>query len=182
MVRVLIILIILVAVGGLAYSQLGHGDTPLPQPDAGGLDAGRPDDDPAVLFGAPGLTEPASHAIQVFSELMGTIGKVYVQSGDRIKVGQLLFELVNDTQEAEVKRCEAQVARARAELARLKSWDRPEDREIAKAQWEEAKALWERAGFELRRIEALAASSSASEKEANDTRNQERVERARMAV
>jgi HlyD family secretion protein len=181
-IRVFVILAILAAAGGLAYSQLGRGGAPSTQPVVGESASGLPNDDPDVLFSAPGVTEPASRTVQIFSELMGTIGKVYVQSGDRIKTGQLLFELVNDTQEAEVKHCEAQVARARTELAKLKSWDRPEDREVAKAQWEEAKALLERAQYEVKRIEALTASSSASEKEVNDVRNTVLVEQARTAA
>jgi HlyD family secretion protein len=181
-IRILIILTIVVTVGGLAYNQFGRGGTSSTQPAANEPVAALPNDDLAVLFSAPGVTEPASRAVQIYSEMMGTIGKIGVRSGDRIKTGQLLFELVNDTQEAEVKHCEAQVARASAELAKLKSWDRPEDREVVKAQWEEAKALLERAEFEIRRIEALNDSSSASAKEINDIRNEGMVQRARTAA
>jgi HlyD family secretion protein len=181
-IRILIVLMIVVTVGGLAYSQFGRGGTSATQPAGDAPAAALPNDDLAVLFSAPGVTEPASHAVQIYSEMMGTIGKVYVQSGDPIETGQLLFELVNDTQAAEVKHYEAQVARASAELAKLKSWDRPEDREVAKAQWEEAQAQLERAGFEVRRMEALDVNSSASAKEINDVRNDELVQRARTAA
>ncbi len=182
MIRILIVLTIVVTAGGLVYSQFGGSGPSSTQPVGDESAAALPNDDPAVLFSAPGVTEPSSRAIQIFSEMMGTIGKVHVQSGDRITAGQLLFELVNDTQAAEVAYCEAQVARARAELAQLKSWDRPEDREVAKAQWEEAKALLERADFELRRIEALNLSASASAKEINEIRNEELAQRARTAA
>jgi len=141
-----------------------------------------PSDDPDVLFSAPGVTEPSSRTIQIFSELPGTIGRMFVVNGDPICKGQLLFELTNDVQQAEVKRCEAQLERARAELAKLESWERPEDRQVAEAQWEEAKAMLERAEFELRRVETLRASAAASDKEINDARNEVVVHRARAAV
>jgi HlyD family secretion protein len=179
--RVLIVLCMVAAVGGLTYNQLAHGGDD-PGTQAASALAALPSDDPDVLFSAPGVTEPSSRAIQIFSELPGTIGQVYVQSGDAIKAGQLLFELMNETQQAEVRHYESQAARARAELIRLKSWDRPEDREIAKAQWEEAKALLERSQFELRRIEALTANSAASDKEINDARNEALVAQARESA
>lgn len=141
-----------------------------------------PSDDPDVLFSAPGVTEPSSRTIQVFSELPGTIGKMHVQSGDPISHGQLLFELANDYQVAEVKRWEAAVARTRAELAKLESWERPEDRQMARGQWDEAQALLERAEFELRRTEALVVNAAASDKEINDRRSEVVVARARAAV
>lgn len=181
MARLLIILAIACGLGWLGYTQLVRSDT---GPRSAGTEAvpSWPSDDPDVLFSAPGVTEPASRTIQVFSELPGTIGKMLVQSGDRISKGQLLFELVNDVQIAEVKRCESQVARARAELAKLESWERPEDRQVARGQWDEAKALLERAQFEARRIEALKASAAASDKEIHDTRNDVAVGEARAAV
>jgi HlyD family secretion protein len=141
-----------------------------------------PSDDPDVLFSAPGVTEPASRTIQIFCELPGTIGKMYVQAGDRIQSGQLLFELLNDTQQAEVSRCEAQVARARAELDKLESWERPEDRQMAKGQWEEAKALLDRAQFEQQRVEVLKASSAVSDKEFRLAANDVVVAQARTTV
>lgn len=181
MARVLIILTMALGMGWLGYTSLVRSDpdashSPVPEP------VSWPSDDPDVSFSAPGVTEPSSRTIQVFSELPGTIGKMYVQSGDRITQGQLLFELVNDTQEAEVKRCEAAVARAEAELAKLESWERPEDRQVAKGQWEEAKALLERAQFELQRMEALRINDAASDKEIHNTRNDVVVSRARADV
>jgi len=173
--RIVILITIAAGAGWLGYTRLVVSETekrPVVVPTW-------PSDDPEVLFSAPGVTEPASRTIQIFSELPGTIGRLYVQSGDRIRKGDLLFELSNEVQAAEVKRCEAHLDRARAELAKLESWDRPEDRQVAQGQWEESKALLEHAEFELRRIEALAASSAASEKEINDARNEVEVCRSR---
>lgn len=181
MARTLVVLTIAIGAGWLGYTRLVRSDS-----DSTGLGIGQapawPSDDPDVLFSAPGVTEPSSRTIQVFSELPGTIGKMYVQSGDAITQGQLLFELVNDTQAAEVKRWEAAVTRSRAELTKLESWERPEDRQVARGQWDEAQALLERSEFEQRRTEALIVSAAVSDKEINDTRSDVVVARARAAV
>jgi len=179
LVRGLIIGLVLAAIAWVGYTQYAASRTQSAQTRPAEAAVEWPSDDPDVLFSAPGVTEPASRAIQVFSELPGTIGKIDVEPGDSIRTGQLLFELVNDSQMAEVTRAEAQVARAKADLAKLESWDRPEDRKMAKAQWDEAKALLQRAEFELRRLESLQSGSAVSDKELNDTRNDVAAARAR---
>lgn len=180
--RYLIILIAIVTAGWLGYTHLAGSRPVLAQVGSAPSSPSWPSEDSDVLFSAPGVTEPSTRTIQIFAELPGTIGKMYVQSGDRIKVGQPLFDLVNDAQEAEVKAYEAQVFRAQAELAKLQSWDRPEDRAMAKGQWEEAKAMVDRAAFELRRIESLKASSVATDKELHDVQNDSIVAQARETV
>lgn len=176
------ILIILAAVGWLGYSQLAGKSPASPAQAAREPAASWPSDDPGVLFCAPGVTEPASRAIQIYSELSGTIGRMHVQSGDRIRAGQPLFDLVSDSQQAEVRAYEAQVSLARAELAKLESWDRPEDREVARAQWDEAKALTERARNELERVRSLKDNSAASDKELFDRQSDLLVAQAREAA
>jgi HlyD family secretion protein len=180
--RALTILTILAAVGWLGYSHLAGSSSARASDAAREPAATWPSDSPDVAFCAPGVTEPASRAVQIFSELPGTIGKMYVRSGDRIRAGQPLFELVSDTQQAEVKAYEAQVYLARAELAKLESWDRPEDREVARAQWAEAKAMLERAEYELGRVRSLKSSSAATDKELFDVQSELRVAQAREAV
>jgi HlyD family secretion protein len=177
--RIVIIVVALVGLGWLGYTQWPTTRLSIGQTPAEDSPPDWPSDDPDVLFSAPGVTEPATRTIQIFSELMGTIGKICVDAGDRIKKGQVLFELVNDTQMAEVRRCETQVARARADLAKLESWDRPEDRQMAKAQWEEAQAYLERAEYEDKRIQKLVGRAAASDKESSDTRHDLMVARAR---
>lgn len=180
--RALTILTILAALGWLGYSQLA-GSAAAGDPGVARESAPVwPGDGSDVVFCAPGVTEPASRAIQIYSELPGTIGKMYVQSGDRIRAGQLLFELVSDTQQAEVEAYEAQVRLARAELAKLESWDRPEDRDAARAQWDEAKALAERARNELDRVRSLKDNSAASDKELFDRQSDLLVAQAREAA
>lgn len=180
--RGLVVVVALVGLGWLGYAQwstirLSVGQT---SPDSPSVNW--PSDDPEVLFSAPAVTEPASRTIQVFSEIPGTIGRIFVEAGDRIEKGQILFELVNDTQMAEVRQCEAAVTKGRADLAKLESWERQEDRDIAKAQWDEAQVMLERAEYEQKRIETLRGNSAASDREIHDTKNDLAVARARATV
>lgn len=177
----IIILTIAIAAAWLGYTRLS-GTGPAIAPPAGDAATAWPSDDQAVLFSAPGVTEPSTRTIQIFSELPGTIGRMFVQSGDRITKGQPLFDLVNDSQLAEVKAYQAQVARAQAELAKLESGDRPEDRAMANGQWAETKAMLDRATFEMHRIESLKSNSVASDKELHDVRNDYLVAQARETV
>ncbi len=128
---------------------------------------------------APGVTEPASRTVQIFSEIPGTIRRIFVSSGDRVARGDPLFELANDTQAAEVRHREALVKTARASLAKLESWDRPEDRTIAKARWDEAEAMARIAEFEVSRLQSLARSDAASDKEVATCRDHLAAARAR---
>jgi len=152
-------------IGVIAYVQLvpARSDAGQSEPD---LSANAwPGNDRNVVFSAPGVTEPASRALQIFSELPGIIRQVYVKSGDRVSKGQLLFELTNDTQSAAVRHREALVRMAKANLAKLKSWEREEDRRIAKAQWEEAEAMADLARSEQDRVALLVPQGAAPPQE-----------------
>lgn len=138
-----------------------------------------PGHDPNLLFSAPGVTEPSSRTLQIFSEASGTIREIFVKSGDRVTKGQPLFELVKETQVAELKHQEALVRAAQAQLAKLRSWDRPEDRIIAKEQWQEAEAMVHLAEYELKRVEDLIKQNATSDKELVNVRENNAAARSR---
>jgi|GEM_PF-375970 len=177
--RVLLLLGAVTGLGWLGYSQLqgtrSQASEPLQPPTVDEW----PGDDPNVVFSAPGITEPASRTIQLVSELPGTIRDIWVKSGDRMKKGQVLVELANDTQQAEVRQREALVRKAKANLAKLESWERAEDREIAKAQAEEATAMLRLAQFEQKRVEALIEQGAVSSKEIRNAQDQRMAAQAR---
>jgi len=179
---VLVAAVALVGIGWIGYHQVPTGRSNAGQTQPADEAVDWPNDDPDVLFSAPGVTEPSSRTIQVFSELPGTIGRVHVKSGDPIKKGQILFELMNETQMAEVRRCESQVARIKADLAKLEAWERPEDREIAKAQMEEAQAMLRQAEYERKRVESLRQNSAATDKEINETQDNLLAARSRAVA
>jgi len=159
------ILTVLVAIGTIGYVQLTPGPLSASQSDSGTGLADWPGRASDVVFSAPGVTEPSSRTLKIFSEVPGTICAVHVKSGDAVASGQLLFELANETQVAEVMHRQSLVRRAKAELAKLESWMRPEDRRIAEAYWHEARAMAELAEFEKKRVESLAQQGVASDKE-----------------
>jgi multidrug resistance efflux pump len=170
---------VFVAIGTIGYVQLTPGPLSASQSDGEtGLDnwPGHASD---VVFSAPGVTEPSSRTLKIFSEIPGTIRAVHVKSGDRVAGGQLLFELANETQVAEVMHRQSLVRRAKAELAKLESWMRPEDRRIAEAHWHETRAMAELANFEKKQIEELAQQGAASDMELIHARENHAAARAR---
>jgi multidrug resistance efflux pump len=130
-----------------------------------------PEEDPAVLFSSPGVTEPKSRSLQIVSETVGTIRAIHVKAGDPVRKGQLLVELNNDLQKAGVELAEAALARTRADLERVRSWERPEERAIARAQYDEALASLHLAQFEWQRVEKMMNQNAASDKEVAAAKN-----------
>ena len=168
-----------IAVGTIGYVQLTPGPLRASQSDGGIGLAGWPGHASEVIFSAPGVTEPSSRTLKIFSEVPGTIRKIHVQSGDPVTRGQLLFELANETQVAEVMHRQALVRRAKAELTKLESWMRPEDRRLAEAHWHEARAMAELAEFEKKQTDKLAQQGAATDKELVHARENHAAAKAR---
>lgn len=173
------LLSLFVAIGTIGYVQMAPGPLSASQSDGVTAQGGWPGSSPDVLFSAPGVTEPSSRTLKIFSELPGTIREVFVKSGDRVARGQLLFELANETQVAEVRHRESLVRRAKAELAKLESWMRPEDRRMAEAHWHETRAMAQLAEFEKKRVESLAQQGAASDMELIHARENHAAAKAR---
>src|SRR5258706_9150084 len=97
-------------------------------------------DDPNVLFSAPGVTEPKSKTVQLFSEVSGVIREIHVRAGEPVAKGQLLVKLEDQMQMANVDLAEAMLQRTQAELDKVRSGDRPEEKAINRALYEAAEA------------------------------------------
>jgi HlyD family secretion protein len=138
-----------------------------------------PEDDPGVIFSAPGVTEPRSRAIEIFSEVSGTIRAMHVSAGDHVSKGQLLAEIANDIQKASVDLAKATLGKAQADLDHVRKGARPEERAIARAQYDEATAALHQAEFEHRRIQAMVTQQATSSKEVVDSRSLLDLARAR---
>jgi HlyD family secretion protein len=131
---------------------------------------------------APGRVEPYSEAIELAVGLVGALKAVYVEEGDKIRVGQLLAELENADQEARVAEAEATVRLREVELAKLMAGARPEERRAVAAQLDEAAANLSFAKNELERREPLAESGVASRQSMDQTRSALGVAEARYAA
>lgn len=125
------------AVGFALYSQRKEPDTPPPvQP-------------PVSPFGhtvaGAGMVEPSNEAstnawITVGSQLSGVIARVSVHIGQKVKAGDLLFELDKRATEAELLARETSVLAAEEALRRLELQPRPEEVPPSEAQVEAAEA------------------------------------------
>jgi len=139
-----------------------------------------PEDEPDVLFSAPGVTEPKSRTIQIFSEVAGTIRAVHVSAGDRVVKDQVLAEISNDIQKANVDLARAVLERAQADLTRLRNGARPQERAIAKAQVDETEAALRMAEFEWQRVQKMTKQNATSAKEVADAQHTLSLTRARF--
>lgn len=111
---------------------------------------------------ARGRVEPAHEPLQLAIGLVGTLAKVYVDEGDRIKKGELLANLVNDDQQARVAAAAATVQLREAQLEKLMNGARPEERQQMAAQLAEMQARLVLAQQEIARRRPLAADGVAS--------------------
>jgi HlyD family secretion protein len=140
-------------------------------------------DDPNVLFSAPGVTEPKSKTIQLFSEVSGVIREIHVRAGDSVTKGQLLVKLEDQMQKANVDLAEAMLQRTQAELDKIRSGDRPEEKAINRALYEEAESAVPSATFEWQRLQSLKQQDATSEKEVMDAHHMlEQAQAQRVAA
>jgi multidrug efflux pump subunit AcrA (membrane-fusion protein) len=99
---------------------------------------------PTVMFEheivGSGLIEARDENIPIGSNLPGVVTKVFVKVGDRVEVGDPLFQLDDRELRAELRVRQAAVEAASATLRRLERAPRPEDIPIAEAAVEEAQA------------------------------------------
>ncbi len=124
-----------------------------------------------TLFVAPGVTEPRSKAIDITSVIPGRIRSIQVRAGDVVRKGELLAELENELQVANVTLARARLDRAVAGLRRLENGDRKQERDMIRAQLAEAEAVYDLAQFESARIEVTRLNGSASDREVAQATN-----------
>ncbi len=117
------------------------------------------------LFVAPGVTEPRSKTIDITSVIPGRIRSIHVRAGDVVRKGELLAELENELQVANVALARAKLDRVVAGLRRLENGDRKQERDTIQAQLQEAEAVHELAKFEAARIEETRLKGSATDRE-----------------
>ena len=166
---------------GTAFRGIGPHDDPaaiagVVQPEAP-LEA-----DPQVVFSAAGVTEPQSKAVRIVGETPGVIQSIHVRAGDTITRGQVLVELQHDVQQAGVDVAKATLDRATSDVERLRNGDRPEDRAIARAQFDEAEVALRAAERDVERVARLVEEHSATEREALDAETVRATAAARSAA
>ena len=73
-----------------------------------------------VLIEAVGTVEP-EHSVQVRAQVIGVLQSVLFKEGDKVKAGQLLFQIDPRTFEASFRQAQAQLARDQAQLENAKA-------------------------------------------------------------
>lgn len=109
----------------------------------------------AQVVSAPGIVEPASRIVELRTQVQGRLARVTKDAGDAVAAGEVVAELENEVERAQVTLREAELARARAALQRAERGARCEVRARARADLEKAAAVLERARLDLQRAEAL---------------------------
>ncbi|HTE05782.1 MAG TPA: biotin/lipoyl-binding protein [Planctomycetota bacterium] len=138
---------------------------------------------PSYVAGA-GIVEASTENIALGTPVAGLVTAVKVVVGDRVKAGDVLFELDDRALQAELLVARAALEQARSALARLKSLPRPEDVPPAQARLAAARSeladaqntlsLWEsvtdkravtRETLDQRRFSAQSAQARVAEQE-----------------
>ncbi|MBV9082704.1 MAG: efflux RND transporter periplasmic adaptor subunit [Acidobacteriaceae bacterium] len=98
----------------------------------------------------------AAHKIEVASKVVGRVGWIGVDKGDKVQAGQVLVRLENDEYRAQLESQKGQLANLEARLQELKNGSRPEEIAKAKADRDQAQADLENAKVSLERTKQLA--------------------------
>lgn len=89
---------------------------------------------------APGLVEPYGEEREVGSQIIGVIGKMLIEENQPVTANQVLCEIENAQQKAQLAIAKADHANAKADLEKLRNGARAEERREARANLAEAKA------------------------------------------
>lgn len=105
---------------------------------------------------ARGRVEGAtSQEIKLASRVVGRLKQVTVNDGDPVRKDEVVAVLENDDLKAQVDQARANLARAEAALTKLRNGARPEERDAARAQREEAQAAADNARQNYERSQKL---------------------------
>ncbi len=132
-----------------------------------------------TIVAAPGVVEAISEEIEVGAEIAGKLKTVSVEEGDEVVKGQVIAVLENSEFEAQVatakreietlrrrkETARAKLAQAEADRARIANGARPEERQEAKAGFEQTLPVIENARKEAERRQKLFASGDISREE-----------------
>ena len=88
----------------------------------------------------PGVVEPRERETKLAAETSGTIAKILVKEGVRVKTGEPLIELESSVERAAVVSAEADASASESELARARNGNRGEDKRAAAADASAAEA------------------------------------------
>jgi HlyD family secretion protein len=110
-----------------------------------------------VLLDLSGFVVPHTKIV-VSPQVNGVIARVWIpEEGQRVKTGDLLFEVDDVRYKADYEQAEASLATAEAQLQELENGREPEERACARALYEQAKVQEKLATIEYERAQKLTA-------------------------
>lgn len=115
-----------------------------------------------------GMIEPGNGSYHVGSPVSGIVKRTYVSVGATVQQGQLLLEMDDRLQRAELEMARAQMQEALMQLERSLAAPRPQEREIAMAAAQAAWADFRQADTRLERINSLSEPNVLSAQERQD--------------
>jgi HlyD family secretion protein len=141
-----------VSLAGYSYRQAGN----VPEADVF-VFTGKPAHE--VLLDLSGFIVPRSKVV-ISPQVGGIVTKVLLpEEGKKVKTGALLFEIDDTRYKAEYLQAEASLATAEAQLEELKNGHEAEEKEHARALYEQARVQETLAGIEYERARQLPASA-----------------------
>ncbi|MBI4445518.1 MAG: efflux RND transporter periplasmic adaptor subunit [Acidobacteria bacterium] len=179
---IVIVGMLLIAIALILFAYRGRSDSPAVSPEAGRANAPvETENSDSEIFIVSGYVV-AHHKIQIGSKVMGKVHWIGVEKGDAVKKGQLLVKLDDREYRAQAEEAEAAERAAQARLKELEAGLRPEEIRRAAAELEGARAQYENASADLRRLEQLRDRGVSSEKMVDDARARLRVAQAALEV
>jgi HlyD family secretion protein len=110
----------------------------------------------------------AAHKIEVASKVVGRVGWIGVEKGDRVEAGQVLVRLEDDEYRAQLRQQQGQLANLEAKVAELRNGSRPEEIAKARADQDQARADLENARVTLDRTRQLSSDGVVSKQSMDD--------------
>lgn len=134
----------------------------------------------ATKIAGAGIVEPSSEIIAIGAPVSALVTAVPVKPGDQVKAGDVLFQLDDRTQRAQLVVQQAAVAAAKAQLARLTASPRSEDLPIIEAQLAEARVALADAKRQQALVEGLSDKRAVSTDEVDRRRTATQAAEARV--
>lgn len=142
------------------------------QSRVGGADEKQPLPEKGALIGGNGIVEPAQRETKVAAQVTALVKQVLVKEGQQVKQGDVLVQLENGVELAQLQSAEAEAVAERANLARTLKGLRVEDRDAVNADAQAARARAELSASVAARTEQLAKSGAATPDELERARRQ----------
>ncbi len=112
-----------------------------------------------------GIVEASSENINIGSPLNRVVSKVYVSVGEKVKAGQILFQLESRDLEADLQSKHIDYENAVVNLQKLEALPRTEDLLAASAALKSAEIALQQAGNRYERVEGLQISGAMSQED-----------------